>query len=41
MQYMGVNATVRASVWFDNTKEEAERFLESLKKVRGWLGYQD
>ncbi len=39
MKYMGVNATVRASVYFYNTQNEAERFIESLKKVRGYLGY--
>ena len=39
MQYMGVNATCRASLYFYNTVEEIHRFAESLKKVRGELGY--
>jgi cysteine desulfurase/selenocysteine lyase len=41
MQYLKVNSTVRASLYFYNTESEAERFLESLTKVRGWLGYED
>ncbi|MBR2736567.1 MAG: cysteine desulfurase [Firmicutes bacterium] len=39
MQYMGVNATCRASLYFYNTVEEIHRFAESLRKVRGELGY--
>lgn len=39
MKFLGVNSTLRASVYFYNTDEEIERFLESLKNVRGWLGY--
>ncbi len=39
MQYMGVNATCRASLYFYNTVEEVRRFAESLKKVRRELGY--
>lgn len=38
MEYLKVNATCRASVYFYNTKEDIDQFLESLKKVRGWLG---
>lgn len=38
MHYLGVNATCRASLYFYNTKEDIDIFLESLKKVRGWLG---
>ncbi|MCR5338555.1 MAG: SufS family cysteine desulfurase [Lachnospiraceae bacterium] len=41
LQYLGVNATARASVYFYNTEQEAERFLESLSHVRGWLGFED
>ncbi|MBR6316721.1 MAG: SufS family cysteine desulfurase [Lachnospiraceae bacterium] len=41
LQHLGVNATARASVYFYNTTEEAERFLESLSHVRGWLGFKD
>ena len=41
MQYMKfpMGATCRASVYFYNTKEEVMKFTESLKKVRGELGY--
>ena len=38
MEYLKVNATCRASLYFYNTKEDVDIFLESLKKVRGWLG---
>lgn len=38
MKYLSVNATCRASFYFYNTKEDVDAFLESLKKVRGWLG---
>ena len=38
MEYLEVNATCRASLYFYNTKEDIDLFLESLKKVRGWLG---
>lgn len=40
LQHIGVNATARASMYFYNTDEEVERFVESLKKVRGWLGFE-
>lgn len=39
MRYLEVNATCRASLYFYNTKEDIDAFLQSLKKVRGWLGY--
>lgn len=38
MDYLCVNATCRASLYFYNTKEDVDVFLEGLKKVRGWLG---
>lgn len=38
MNYLCVNATCRASLYFYNTREDIDAFLESLKKVRGWLG---
>lgn len=41
MKYLGVNATCRASLYFYNTKEDIDIFLQSLKKVRGWLGLGD
>ena len=36
---MEFRATARASMYFYNTEEEAERFVEAVKKVRGWLGF--
>lgn len=39
MQYLGVNATARASLYFYNTEEEVMRFVKALREVRGWLGY--
>lgn len=38
MRYMGVAATCRVSFYFYNTKEDIDAFIESLKKVRRWLG---
>ena len=38
MRYLKVNATCRASLYFYNTREDIDAFLESLSKVRGWLG---
>ncbi len=38
MEYMHVNATCRASLYFYNTEEDIDAFLQSLKRVRGWLG---
>ena len=39
MQYLGVNATCRASMYFYNTEDEVRRFVASLGKVREELGY--
>jgi cysteine desulfurase/selenocysteine lyase len=39
MKYLGVSSTARASLYFYNTEEEAERFIQAIGKVRGWLGY--
>ena len=41
MKFMKVPATCRISFYFYNTKEEIDIFVESLKKVRRWLGYGD
>lgn len=38
MDYLKVNATCRASLYFYNTKEDIDIFLDCLQKVRGWLG---
>ncbi|WP_394920113.1 aminotransferase class V-fold PLP-dependent enzyme [uncultured Robinsoniella sp.] len=39
MKYLELNATARASVYFYNTEEEIDLFLENLNQVRRWLGY--
>ncbi|WP_027294402.1 aminotransferase class V-fold PLP-dependent enzyme [Robinsoniella sp. KNHs210] len=39
MKFLNVNATARASVYFYNTEEEIDIFLENLRQVRRWLGY--
>lgn len=39
MKFLGVNSTLRASLYFYNTENEVDRFLSALKNVRGWLGY--
>ena len=39
LQYLGVNATCRASMYFYNTEDEVRRFAASLGKVREELGY--
>jgi cysteine desulfurase/selenocysteine lyase len=38
MQFYGVPATVRASFAFYNTREEIDRFVEALERVRKMLG---
>lgn len=39
MKFLGVNATARASLYFYNTEEEVDRFVDAVSKVRSWLGY--
>lgn len=39
MKFLGANATVRASLYFYNTEEEVDRFVNAVSKVRAWLGY--
>lgn len=41
MRYMDVAATCRVSFYLYNTKEDVDAFIESLKKVRRWLGLGD
>ncbi len=41
MRYMQAAATCRISFYFYNTKEDVDAFIESLKKVRRWLGLGD
>ena len=38
MQKLGVGSTARASVYFYNTVQEAEFFVEKLSHVREWMG---
>lgn len=40
MKYLEVNATSRISFYFYNKKEDVDKFIEALEKVRGWLGYE-
>ncbi|MCE5285713.1 MAG: aminotransferase class V-fold PLP-dependent enzyme, partial [Pelosinus sp.] len=39
MQFLGVNATCRASFYFYNTREDIDQLVDSLSRVRGVLGY--
>jgi len=39
MKYLKAPATSRISFYFYNTKEEIDIFIDSLSKVRKWLGY--
>lgn len=39
MKYLHVTATARASLYFYNTQEEVDRFVDAVSKVRSWLGY--
>ncbi|MBE5860442.1 MAG: cysteine desulfurase [Butyrivibrio sp.] len=41
MQFIGAGSTARASVYFYNTEEEVDRFLEHLSKVRQVMGYEN
>lgn len=38
-KYLGQNATCRASFYLYNTREDIDRFVAALKKVRGVMGY--
>ncbi len=40
-QYLGVQSSARASLYFYNTPEEVQTFLEKLAQVRKWSGYKD
>lgn len=39
MEYLGINACVRASFAVYNTKEDVDAFLRSLENVRRWMGF--
>lgn len=40
-QYLGIQSSARASVYFYNTEEEVNLFLEKLAQVRKWSGYKE
>ncbi len=40
-QYLNQTATARASLYFYNTEEEVDIFLEKVAKLREWSGYKD
>ena len=40
-QYLGQTATARASLYFYNTEEEVDKFLEKLSHLREWSGYKE
>lgn len=40
-QYLGIQSSARASLYFYNTEEEVDFFLEKLAKIRSWSGYKD
>jgi cysteine desulfurase/selenocysteine lyase len=39
MQFIGAGSTARASLYFYNTQDEVERFLQKLSNVRKVMGY--
>lgn len=41
MQYLGISSSARVSFSFYNTKEEADRFVESVASLRRRMGYAD
>ncbi|MCR4743426.1 MAG: cysteine desulfurase [Treponema sp.] len=40
-KFMGVISSARASLYFYNTEEEVDLFLEKLSHIREWSGYKD
>ena len=39
--YLNVPATARASLYFYNTEDEVQIFLDKISKIRNWAGYKD
>ena len=39
MQFLQVGSTARASLYFYNTEDEVNRFLEKLSGIRKVMGY--
>ncbi len=40
-QYLGIQSSARASLYFYNTEEEIDILLEKLSHIREWSGYKD
>lgn len=40
-QYLGINASARASLYFYNTEEEVDAFINKIAQIRKWSGYAD
>ena len=40
-QYLGIQSSARASLYFYNTEEEVDYFLDKLAQIRKWSGYKD
>lgn len=40
-EFLGVQSTARASLYFYNTEEEIDKFIKALKNIRKWMGYKD
>lgn len=38
--FLGIPASARASLYFYNTEDEVNIFLEKIKNVRKWMGYE-
>lgn len=41
LEYLAVRSTARVSIAFYNDEQDIRRFLESLKKIRGKMGYEN
>lgn len=39
--YLGNQSTARASLYFYNTEEEIDTFLDKIARIRSWSGYKD
>lgn len=41
MEQLGIGSAARASCYFYNTPQEAERFVQAVSRIRQWMGYTD
>lgn len=39
-QYLGLPSTARASLYFYNTEDEVDIFLDKVSQIRKWMGYE-